>query len=345
MIKPSLLQFFCEFSKGLMGVTARQTQQLIERTTQKTGEAVNNITNNWLVRKLAGFLNLNWLIGISDQVDLSKAAAATKKLQQSHPNESPRQIAHRIMVEKATRAGGIGLATSVLPGFATALLAVDLVATTQLQSEMVYQIAAAYGLDLQEPARKGEVLAIFGLGLGGGRLLRLAGLSLLENVPFVGAAISASSNATMIYSLGYAACRFYEAKLDASKSMSSQDTITQLQQQSENYLQQAIAQQAIMDQILVHLILAKYPDKTWQEILPELQALHFSPKSLDAIAQNFQSPLPLDTLINQLNSDFVVPLLAQCQKIAHSSNKVTTEEERIIAAIATKVGQEAKKSI
>jgi len=52
---------------------------------------------------------------------------------------------------KATYAGG-GLASSILPGVALALLAVDLAATTQLQSEMVYQIAVAYGLD-KDPAQ------------------------------------------------------------------------------------------------------------------------------------------------------------------------------------------------
>jgi len=56
------------------------------------------------------------------------------------------------MVEKATYAG-IGLTSSILPGVALALLAVDLAATTQLRSEMVYQIAVAYGLDLKDLAR------------------------------------------------------------------------------------------------------------------------------------------------------------------------------------------------
>jgi uncharacterized protein (DUF697 family) len=240
------------------------------------------------------------------------------------------------MVDKATKAGGIGLATSILPGFAAALLAVDLAATTQLQSEMVYQIASIYGLNLKDPARKGEVLAIFGLALGGGRLLKATGLGLLRNVPFAGAVIGASSNATMIYSLGYAACRFYEAKLDESTSLTSEETLAELKKQSENYLEKAIAQEAVMDQILVHMILASHPDKTWEEILPQLQALNLSPNSLQALAQNIKSPQPLDTLLNQLNRDFAVPLLAQCYRIAQMNNKTTLEEARVIKAIASK---------
>ncbi|MBC1219342.1 EcsC family protein [Nostoc sp. UCD121] len=316
--------------------TAKQTHKLIEQTTQTSGEVVNRLSENWLIRKLSGVLNLNWLIGTTDAVDLEKAEAAVNKLKQKYPNESPSEIAHRIMVEKATQAGTVGLATSILPGVAIALLAIDLTATTKLQSEMLYQIAFDYGLDLKDPARKGEVLAIFGLALGGGRLLKAAGLGLLRNVPLAGAAIAASSNATMIYSLGYAACRFYEAKLDESTSLASPQTLETLKAESEKYLESAIAQEAVMDQILVHMILASHPDKTLEEILPELQAVKLSPTSLDAIAQNIKSPKSLDILLNQLNRDFAIPLLVQCQKIAQLDNKTTPLEQEVIAAIARK---------
>ena len=136
-------------------VALQQVHNWLSPATAKAGEAIEWVGNNWFVRRISRFLNLNWLIGATDSVDLAKAEAAVKKLQQEHPEESPEQIAHRIMVEKATRAGGIGLATSFLPGVALALLAVDLAATTQLQAEMVHQIAAAYGLSLKDPSRKG----------------------------------------------------------------------------------------------------------------------------------------------------------------------------------------------
>ena len=314
----------------------KQTHHLISQATQGAGQAVTRVGDNWLVRRVTGVLNLNWLVGASDRVDLEKATQAVRKLQQEHPNESPSQIAHRIMVEKATYAGGIGLASSILPGVALALLAVDLAATTQLQSEMVYQIAVAYGLDLKDPARKGEVLAIFGLALGGGRLIKAAGLGLLRNVPFAGAMIGASSNAAMLYSLGYAACRFYEAKLDSPTSVTTDATLAALKQQSENYLETAIAQEAVMDQILVHMLLASHPEKSWSEIMPELQALNLSPTSLKAIANNIKSPQPLDTLLNQLNRDFAVPLLAQCYRIAQLDGKTSAVEARVMEAIATK---------
>lgn len=315
----------------------QQLHDWVSPATQKTGEAVNYISNNWLVRQLSRFLNLNWLIGATDSVDMAKAEAEVKKLQQEHPQESPSQIAHRIMRDKATKAGGIGLATSVIPGAALALFAVDLAATTRLQAEMVYQIAAAYGLDLKDPARKGEVLGIFGLGLGGGRLLRAAGLGMLRSVPFAGAVIGASSDAAMLYSLGYAACRFYEAKLKSPTTIAP-ETIATLKQQSEKYLETAIAQQTVMDQILVHMILASHPEKSWSEILPQLKALNISPASQKAIAANIKSPQPLDTLLNQLNPDFAVPLLARCYRIAQIDRFWTPEETRVITAISSKFG-------
>lgn len=317
-------------------IAVQQVHDLLSPATTKAGETIEWVGNNWFVRRISRFLNLNWLVGASDSVNLDQAAAAVKKLQQEHPNESPEQIAHRIMVEKATRAGGIGLATSFVPGIALALLAIDLAATTKLQAEMVHQIAAAYGLSLKDPARKGEVLTIFGLGLGGSRLLRLAGLGLLRNVPLAGAFIGASSNAAMLYSLGYAACRFYEAKLKSPETVNSKAGMVQLEQQSQKYMATAIAQQTVMDRILVRMILASHPEKTRSEIIPELKQLNLSPASLEAIAKNIDSPEPLDTLLEQLNRDFAIPLLSQCCRIVRLDGKKTPEEDRIIQAIANK---------
>ena len=341
--RPSQLESFSETVGEIVGTVvfmgeavAKQTQKLIEQTTQTAGQFVHRLGENWLIRKLSGVLNLNWLFGAVDSVNLEQAEAAVKKLQQQHPQESPSQIAHRIMLEKAIKAGGIGLATSIIPGEALALFAVDLTATTKLQSDMVYEIASAYGLDLQDSTRKGEVLAIFGLALGGSRLLKAAGLSLLRNIPFAGAIIGASTNSTMIYSLGYAACRFYETKLDASKTLMNEQTLATLKEQSENYLEKAIAQEAVMDQILVHMILASNPTKTWSQILPELKALNLSSTALETIAENIKSPQPLDTLLSQLNHDFAFPLLAQCYRIAQINGEISFSEQKVLEAIATK---------
>lgn len=311
----------------------KQALQWLEQGTHNAGHAVTMVGNFPLVRRFAGVLKLDWLLGLNDQVDLAKAEAEVKKLQQQYPHESPSEIAHRIMVQKAVQAGGIGFASSMLPGFAAALLAIDLAATTVVQSEMVYQIAAAYGMDLQDSARKGEVLGIFGLALGGRNAVK-AGLGFLRNVPLAGAVIGAGTNVTMLYSLGYAACRFYEAKLASREPEPTSETLQAIQQESEQYLNVAIAQQAVVDQLLAHMILASYPEKTWDDILPELKTLQLDASSLETIARHLQSPEPLGALVQQLNCDFAIPLLSQCRHIAELDGQVTEEETRVLEAIA-----------
>lgn len=322
-----------ETAQWLGETTTKQTFQWLESATQGAGHAVKFAGDNWLVRRLSGVLKLDWLVGAADRVDLGRAEADVRSLQRQYPNESPSQIAHRLMVQKAAYAGGTGLVSSLIPGAALALLAVDFAATTALQAEMVYQIAAAYGLDLKDPARKGEVLAIFGLALGGGRALK-AGLGLVRNVPMAGAIIGASTNATMTYALGYAACRFYEAKLKDSSLSPESETLNVLTAESDQYLDRAIVQQATMDQILVHMIVASHPNKSWEQILPSLAALQLSPASLEAIAANLKSPKPLEELLNQLNRDYAIPLLALCYRISQIDEDRSPAEAEVLQRIS-----------
>lgn len=315
--------------------TFKQSTRLLSQATTGTGQAVSFVGDSPLIRKLTRASKLEWLLGVSDQVDVVKATEYVRQLKQKYPDESPSQIAHRIMVEKAMYAGGVGLASSLVPGEAIALLAVDLATTTALQTEMLYQIAAVYGLDLKDPARKGEALAIFGLALGGSRAIR-AGLVFVKNLPFAGALIGASANATMIYALGYAACRFYEAKLDPEVSETADATLEDIHQKSESYLEVAIAQQAIMDQILAHMLLASYPNKAWEDILPSLQSVGLHPNSLEAISRHLASPQPLGALLDQLNRDFAVMTLSHCYTIARLDEQITPEKMKVLEAISEK---------
>lgn len=295
------------------------------------GYVLDFVSNSPQLQTLTKALQVDWLIGIINRVDIVAAEARVKQLKRQYPKETTADIAHRIMLEKALYVGGSGLASSLIPGAAAAMFVVDLAATTALQAEMVYQIAATYGLDLQAPERKGEVLAIFGLALGGNFAVK-AGLGLLRSVPIAGAAIGASSNAITLYAVGYAACRFYEAKINP---LTSDASVAAAQADSEKYLKAAIAQQVMMDQVLVHVILAGNPGKTWQKILPELQSLHLSPISLQVIEANIKSPQALNSLLKQINRDFAVSLVAQCRKIAQLDGVITPQEARILQTITS----------
>jgi len=67
-----------------------------------------------------------------------------------------------------------------------------------------------------------------------------------------------------------------------------------------------------------------------QRVVIRNYPLNLSPTSLKAIANNIKSPQPLDTLLNQLNRDFAVPLLALCYRIAKLDGKTTPVEARVI---------------
>lgn len=164
-----------------------------------------------------------------------------------------------------------------------------------------------------------------------------AGLGLLRNLPVAGAVIGASSNAVMIYALGYAACQFYEAK---QNPLTLEATLVDAQLESGKFLEAAIFQEKIMDQILVYIVLAGNPNKSWKDILPELQAANLSPASIDAIASHIKSPPSLETLLEQINSDFAVPLLAQCQKIADLDGIITPQEAKVLETINTKLNRD-----
>ncbi len=189
-------------------------QQFVEQGTETVGRIVTPIAENPLIKFVSKVPGINVLTTALGQVDVEQAQKEVDKLRQEYPLDTPEQLAHRIIVDTALKGGGIGVVTNFLPPLALALFGIELAAITALQAEMVYRIAAAYGFSLNDPARRGEVLAIFGLSVGGSGTLKV-GLSFVEILPIIGTVVGASSNAALLYSLGYVACRFYEAKRDS----------------------------------------------------------------------------------------------------------------------------------
>jgi uncharacterized protein (DUF697 family) len=193
------------------GVVMPVAQQFVEQGTETVGRMVTPIAEHPLTKYASKVPGINLLMTALGQVDIEQAQKEVNQLRQQYPLETSEQIAQRIMVDTAMKAGGIGLLTNFIPPLALTLFAVDIAAVTTLQAEMVYRIAAAYDFPLTDPTRRGEVLAIFGLSLGGSSALKV-GLGIVELIPLVGAAVGASSNAGLIYTLGYAASQFYDSK-------------------------------------------------------------------------------------------------------------------------------------
>ncbi len=307
----------------------------ISTATSRTGNVIDSVGSNFLIKKAVQIFRADWLLKMLDQVDVDKSEAEVKRLKQKYSNESSNQIAQRVIKQKAFYAGASGFATSIVPGSAAVLFSVDLVATTSLQAEMVYQIASAYGMDLHDSTRKGEVIAIFGLAFGGKMAIK-AGLKLLRNMPLAGAVIASTSEAVMLYTLGRASCAFYEAKLNP---VNFEEKLAAIQKDSEEILKSAVPQEEIIDQILVHVILAGNQNRSKENVLTDLRAANLRPESIEAIAEYMDSPFPLEILLTNIKPEFALPLLVQCQKFAMLDGVVTPEESKIIEMIEKKLGK------
>ncbi len=302
-----------------------ETQKILEKTTVSTGQTLEWISSNPILKAADNIIGLDWLMTFLGKVDTAKVQATVEEMRSQYPQETPNQIAHRLIMQKTWDGGRLGLLTNIIPPVAALLLGIELIATTKLQTEMVYEIAAAYGLDLDEPARRGEVLAIFGLSLGADALK--TGLNLVEIIPGVGAVVGASTNAALLYVLGQTACRFYERKI-------SQTEIASVQQETDADWQIALNQSKVMDRILAHMVQVSYPEQDWSEILPKIKEI--SPSSVKIIAVNLEQSQDFPGLLEQLIPEFAPLTLNRCYEIAKSNGKITLEEQKILSQIAIK---------
>lgn len=307
--------------------TIKETQKIVVGATENSGKILKAIANNSAVKTVSNFWGFDWIKTLLGEVDVQQAKQNLQQLSKKYPNYSPRELAQAIMQQKAIEGGQVGLLTNLIPPFAIALLGVELAATTKIQAQMVYEIAGAYGLDLEDSTRRGEVLAIFALSLGGDVVK--TGLSLVEIIPLLGPVVGASANAIMLYSLGQTACLFYEGKID----LENPEQLQNWQQARDSYWQAAQTQTAIVDQILVHMILAAHPDKTWSEILPELESV--SPDSVKTVAKNLDQPMSLDLLLDKLDSQYGTIVIEKCRQIALQDGVISPSEQAIIDQITS----------
>ncbi|ACB01161.1 MULTISPECIES: hypothetical protein [Cyanophyceae] len=193
----------------------KDLHDFIETFTANTGQNLVAIANNPIFKTIQKIFGFGWLAAIVGDVDVAMAQAEIQRLKQAYPNENPTQLTQRVIQAKSLEAAKLGFVANLLPPLALALFGWELASMTKLQAEMVYQISGLHGLNLQDPRRRAEILAIFGLSLGGNGLK--TGLSFFEMIPLVGTVVGVSSNSLMMYSLGLAADQFYRFKQNAQK--------------------------------------------------------------------------------------------------------------------------------
>lgn len=179
--------------------------------TETVGKVVTPIATNPLIKFATKVPGVSWLMAALGQVDVEAVQRDVEALRRTYPLDSDTALAQRVIADTAWKAAGIGLATNFIPPLALMLLAVDVGAIAALQAEMIYRVAAIYGFPPTEATRRGEVLALWGVSMGSSEVVK-AGLSVVELLPVVGAAVGSAGNAAILYTLGGVACRFYEAK-------------------------------------------------------------------------------------------------------------------------------------
>jgi uncharacterized protein (DUF697 family) len=290
------------------------------------GDLLEQTKTNHKFKELAEKLQVAPFLVALEKINIQGAQQHVREISKKHPTLSPAEISHRLIQEKAVLLGAKGMACGILPGFAAGFLAVDMATAMVAQAELIYQIAYAYDLNLNESARKAEAVTIFGLAFGCNAAIG-AGLGLVRNIPVAGALVGAGSNAVMTYAIGLAASHYYSA---IHSGQSQEVAITQTLEVTEIMLEEALDQEAILDGILAHVVLASRPELAAADVEQSLEQLSFEPKARARISAHLKALKPFDELLGNLDVDYGIIALAQAEKLARSDAHITSQERELL---------------
>ena len=195
---------------GVVGNATVQVEQMaVKETYQLLGQATEGVkhASELIAQGISQSFNsqvLPLLDVVIDEVDTAQIEAQMHQWQQAHPDQTFGQLAEHFIWNHARN--------SLIPS--------DWMTTVRTQAEVVYEIAALYGLTLNDPARKAEIISLATVNLGSGPTIK-AGVGLLKypisQIPIAGDAIAIGSDSilrfAMIHILGHAACRYYATKV------------------------------------------------------------------------------------------------------------------------------------
>lgn len=225
----AIAERFQETSRSVGYIVGPLLQQTLELGTEKVGEVVSPIAENPLVKSATRIPGLSWLMAALGQVDGERVRWDVEALQQQYPTESPEQLAQRVITEASWKAAQVGLVTNFIPPVAFVMAPIDWGAITVLQANMIYRIATIYGFSPEEPARRGEVLTLWGLSSGGSGMVK-NGLNVVELLPGVGTAVGITADVALLYGAGFLACQFYEAKRAKAQAAVDANAPTRIEQ-------------------------------------------------------------------------------------------------------------------
>lgn len=181
-------------------------------------------------------LLINWVCG----VDIYAAKTSAIKLKEKYKGHTNSEIAHIIIVEKSFQAACLSVVKSIgATQLINALADVDIPTIAILSAEMIYQIAAIYGQDLDSPERQLEVIAAFGLAFLGEQAIDV-GIDWLKYGLIPGAIINAATKGLMMYALGNTAILLYEAKVNKTlEPLNDSEVFNEIKEESQRYIADA----------------------------------------------------------------------------------------------------------
>ncbi|MBW4627911.1 MAG: hypothetical protein KME49_20975 [Brasilonema octagenarum HA4186-MV1] len=126
------------------------------------------------------------------------------------PNATPEQMTQRLLRRQLFRVSRTSVVMSVVPSKMAESVGVDHVEIALIQAEIIFQIAVAYGFELQIPECKNEAFAILDRVLRANRLATI-GLSATQIIPVAGGFINTGTDTYLVYQIGNTAQQFYKS--------------------------------------------------------------------------------------------------------------------------------------
>ncbi len=170
------------------------------------------------------------MLAVVNDADPQAAKKRVEALRERFPQDEDSRLVERLVKQKCMSAGAVGAVTSgtaVIPGLGTFFsmtfgLAADVAVTFRMQAELILEIAAVYGKDLDAGERRRAILLVTGLGAGAQKLVEKAGeqvsrratehlaeRSLVKAVPLIGVGLSAGMNTVTTYLIGRRAQAYF----------------------------------------------------------------------------------------------------------------------------------------
>ncbi|MBI3943736.1 MAG: DUF697 domain-containing protein [Chloroflexi bacterium] len=179
---------------------------------------------------------LNRIVATINKTDERAISARVAEIRKQQPYTPADALVENLIRQKCLQTGGIGAVTSgmaVIPGLGTVVtlmfgVTVDLTMTFKLQTELVLEIAAVYGRQLNASEKRQVILLVTGLSAGANQLASKAGREIAERaterlvekslakvIPVIGVAASAGTNILSTYIIGQRAQAYFRSGPEA----------------------------------------------------------------------------------------------------------------------------------